>query len=259
MPAYLLRLFGRPLARYLSKPSKHYAPVAMMPARHMAAMLLPGDVLLIEGSSRVSVAIKYLTQSTWSHAALYLGAEARAKTGHDMPMFIEADMQEGVRLVPLTRYEHAHTRICRPLGLSPDDVQRLIADALTHIGQTYDLRNLFDLARYLLPTPPVPTHWRRRMIALGSSDPTKAICSSLIATLFQNIRYPILPDIEQVPEEHPGRDAFCAEILHIRSSSLYAPRDFDISPYFQIIKPDLPAGFDYRTLRWDEPYELKRK
>ncbi len=225
----------------------------------MASTLLPGDVLLIEGSSRVSVAIKYLTQSTWSHAALYLDAEARQKTGHDLPMLIEADMQEGVRLVPLTKYEHVHTPICRPLGLAPDDVQRLIADALTHVGQTYDLRNLFDLARYLLPTPPVPTHWRRRMIALGSGEPTKAICSSLIATLFQNIRYPILPDIEYIPEEHPGGDACCAEILHIRNSSLYAPRDFDISPYFQIIKPELPAGFDYRSLRWDELYELKRK
>jgi hypothetical protein len=90
------------------------------------------------------------------------------------------------------------------------------------------------------------------MIALGSGDPTKAICSSLIATLFQALRYPILPEIEHVPEGHPGRDASRAEILHIRSSSLYVPRDFDISPYFQIIKPDLTEDFDYRTLRWGE-------
>ena len=33
----------------------------------LMACLQPGDVLLVEGQTRVSVAIKYLTQSTWSH------------------------------------------------------------------------------------------------------------------------------------------------------------------------------------------------
>ena len=41
------------------------------------------------------------------------------------------------------------------------------------------------------------------------------------------------------------------EILYIRHHSLYAPRDFDISPYFQIIKPAIESGFDYRSLTWD--------
>ena len=43
------------------------------------------------------------------------------------------------------------------------------------------------------------------------------------------------------------------EILHIRHHSLYTPRDFDVSPYFAIIKPTLVAGFDYHTLQWDPP------
>lgn len=34
--------------------------------------------------------------------------------------------------------------------------------------------------------------------------------------------------------------------------SLYAPRDFDISPYFAVVKPTLQAGLDYRRLAWDE-------
>jgi len=33
----------------------------------LTACLQAGDVLLVEGQTRVSVAIKYLTQSTWSH------------------------------------------------------------------------------------------------------------------------------------------------------------------------------------------------
>ena len=40
------------------------------------------------------------------------------------------------------------------------------------------------------------------------------------------------------------------EILHIRSSSLFTPRDFDISPYFRIIKPMIESGFDPHHLHW---------
>jgi hypothetical protein len=40
------------------------------------------------------------------------------------------------------------------------------------------------------------------------------------------------------------------EILEIRHSSLYAPRDFDISPYFELVKPTVRNGFDYRAMRW---------
>ena len=63
------------------------------------------------------------------------------------------------------------------------------------LAAPYDLRNILDLLRYFFPTPPVPVRWRRRMIAFGSGDPTRAICSSLIAQAFQGIQYPILPKI----------------------------------------------------------------
>ena len=43
-----------------------------------------------------------------------------------------------------------------------------------------------------------------------------------------------------------------AELLHIRNYALYVPRDFDISPYFDIVKPNLHHGFDYRKLHWAE-------
>jgi hypothetical protein len=40
------------------------------------------------------------------------------------------------------------------------------------------------------------------------------------------------------------------EILEIRHSSLYAPRDFDISPYFEVVKPTIVRGFDYTKMHW---------
>ncbi|MNT80823.1 hypothetical protein D3C72_2203430 [compost metagenome] len=40
------------------------------------------------------------------------------------------------------------------------------------------------------------------------------------------------------------------QILHVRHHSLYTPRDFDVSPYFQVVKPTLEAGFDHHRLAW---------
>jgi len=59
----------------------------------------------------------------------------------------------------------------------------ILALSVERIGYAYDLKNIIDLLRYLLPLP-VPRRWRRRLIALGSGDPSRAICSALIADAF---------------------------------------------------------------------------
>ncbi len=206
-------------------------------------------MILVEGDRRISVAIKYLTQSTWSHAALYVG-DALGETHGPGPHYIEADLTEGVRAVGVSGLSGLHVRICRAVGLSEPDRGRVIDYAAQRIGHRYDLKNVLDLARYLLPTPPVPVRLRRRMIALGSGDPTRAICSTMIAQAFQSVRYPILPEIEVVPASRPGCDDCVREIHHIRHHSLFAPRDFDISPYFEVVKPRLEVGFDYARIEW---------
>lgn len=241
---------GRWLARYLSRPDRRYVPLATASAERLVAALRPCDVVLVEGNSRISTAIKFLTNSTWSHAALYLGTGPFAGRFADQHVLIEADLIEGVRLVPLTLYAQANTRICRPLHLTPDDQASVIAAALARLGHRYDLKNVIDLARYFLPVPPVPVRWRRRMLALGSGEPTRAICSTFLAQLFQDVRYPILPRLERRPIGDPDCNTCYDEVLHIRHHSLFAPRDFDISPYFGIVKPLVDPGFDYRALKW---------
>jgi hypothetical protein len=109
---------------------------------------------------------------------------------------------------------------------------------------------LWDLARYLLPTPPVSQRWRRRMLSLGSGDPTRAIYSTLIAQAFQSVHYPILPIISTVSKDSPDGPLCVDEILQLRHHSLFAPRDFDVSPYFQVVKPSLAQGIDFHELRW---------
>lgn len=236
---------GRTIVRYLEKPARGYEPFFHSNFEHLRRLLRPGDVLLVEGQSHLAGVIKYLTHSTWSHAALYVGPIAGRTTPRGEPhVLVESNIREGVVSVPLSRYARCHTRICRPIGLCPEDFEKVCAFALDRIGMNYDLRNFIDLGRYLIPLP-IPQRWRRRMVALGSGSPTKFICSALIAGAFQSVRYPILPKITEL-----GSKAARRELLAIRQSTLYMPRDFDISPYFSIIKPTIELGFDYKNLHW---------
>lgn len=232
---------GRNLARFLQKQTRGYMLMAVASAARMRACLRPGDVVLVEGDRRISGAIKYLTQSTWSHAAMFVGDGE----GRDL---IEADLRDGVRFIPLDSLLHLNLRICRPVGLTDADRMRVLDHMRASLGRQYDLKNVWDLARYLLPQPPVPKRFRRRMLSLGSGDPTRAICSTVIAEAFEAVRYPILPMIQTSTE-----NAVTREIFHIRHHSLYAPRDFDVSPYFAVIKPTIEGGFDYRAVQWAEP------
>jgi len=247
----MFQSLGRALAAFLTRPDPKHQPIATSEPEVLLPALRRGDVLLVEGSSRVSSAIKYLTQSTWSHAALYVGeAMPPGHQGKLTPSLLEADMRDGVRLVALEHYAQFHTRICRPVGLKVADIDTLIDYAKTKVGHQYDLKNIIDLLRYLVPTPPVPQRWRRRLIALGSGDPTQAICSSLIAKTFQSVRYPILPVVKKSRYGDPAIARLGDEVLHIRHHSLFTPRDFDVSPFFEIVKPRLAAGFDPYALIW---------
>ena len=238
---------GQVLARYLLKPEAGYEPFTPSEADALRAVLRPGDVLLVEGNNHISGVIKYLTQSTWSHAALYVGpiGDRTAPNGEPL-VLVEANIGQGVVAAPLSKYVRFHTRICRPVGLTEDDAARVCAYATERIGFDYDVKNILDLMRYLMPLP-VPQRWRRRLMALGSGHPTRIICSALIAQAFANVRYPILPKVTTVESEQARE-----EILEIRHSSLYAPRDFDISPYFEVVKPTILKGFDYHAMAWTD-------
>lgn len=253
----LLDRLGRRLADRLQSQTSGYEPYTPSDPETLARTLRPGDILLVEGNQKVSAAIKYLTQSTWSHAALFVGDAApltidqAALPAAERPQLIEVNLGEGCVAVPLTKYRTYNTRICRPIGLTPEDRDTVLTFMVSRLGLKYDMKNITDMLRYFLPTPPIPVRWRRRMIAFGSGDPTRAICSTLIAEAFETIRYPILPDVMRAPGHAAATSTYSRdEILHIRHHSLYTPRDFDLSPYFEIVKPTLKYGFDYKRLEW---------
>jgi hypothetical protein len=249
-----LQYLGRRLAQFLAKPRERNSHIPTSPWGLLAATLRKGDVVLVEGSSRFSSAIKYLTQSTWSHAALYVGdALGEPPPGQEPLQLVDVDVVQGVRTIPLSAFAGLHTRICRPVGLGEAELDALVGFMLARRGTTYDLKNILDLARYFVRTPPLPGSMRRRALALGSGEPTKAICSTLLAQAFESIRYPILPEVELVDADSAGARRARREILHIRHHSLYAPRDFDVSPFFQIVKPRIDQGFDHRVMEWRIP------
>jgi hypothetical protein len=243
----LLDWIGERVARQLQKPTSGYEPYAAARPELVAMTIRPADVLLVEGPrSKINSAIRYLTQSTWSHSAMYVGLGAGLGERNGEPLvLVEAELGKGVIASPLSKYDTFNTRICRPVGLTPEDRVDVIRFVTERIGYSYDLKNIIDLMRFFLPNPPVPARWRRRMIALGSGEPTRAICSTLIAEAFEAVGYPILPEVRRVD------DVSRKEILHIRHHSLYAPRDFDISPFFAVVKPTIETGFDYKKMQWD--------
>ena len=252
----LLDRLGDWVAKRLQQETSGYEPYTPSDPETLERSLRPGDVLLVEGNQNISAAIKYLTQSTWSHAALYVGHALPAPDdGSERLQLIEVNLGEGCVATPLTKYQTYNTRICRPVGLTGDDRRAVVSFMISKLGLKYDTRNIIDMLRYFMPTPPVPVRWRRRMLSFGSGDPTRAICSSLIAQAFQSIQYPILPEITRVKGQMSAASAYSQqEILHIRHHSLFAPRDFDLSPFFRIVKPTLEHGFDYKNLHW-EPNE----
>ncbi|ARU56216.1 hypothetical protein OLMES_2143 [Oleiphilus messinensis] len=218
----------------------------------------PGDVILIEGRSRVSEVIKLITQSRWSHAAIYIGkihdiehpmSRQRIKSFYDgqpdVQLIIESELGLGTIVRPLSVYDRDHIRVCRPRDLTYRDAQKIINYAVSKLGNDYDVRQIFDLARLLFPWTVMPRRWRSSLFTRHPGKNTKTVCSTMIAEAFASVQYPILPLVKRSGERNYR--------YYRRNPKLCTPSDFDYSPYFDIIKypfahlSDSPA---YRQLPW---------
>jgi len=218
-----------------------------------------GDVLLVEGRTRVSHVIKSITNSPWTHSVLYIGrldeirdeslqekvSEYYQGESHEQ-LIIESMLGEGTIINPVTKYKNEHLRICRPKGLSRSDRQQVIAFSLSQLGYEYDVRHLFDLARFLFPYGIFPRRWRSTLFQQYAGRSTRNVCSYMMGEAFGSVNFPILPVAER------GEDGSLK--LYKRNPRLFTPKDFDYSPYFDIIKypyfglDDIAA---YRGLPWD--------
>lgn len=222
--------------------------------------LRPGDVLLVEGRSNVSEIIKSITQSMWTHSFFYIGRlhdvddpmlrDHIQKYRHCSPdeqLIIEAVLGKGIIVSSIDSYEGEHLRICRPRGITRADSQSVIEYAINQLGTDYNVRQIMDLARFMFPYWFLPKRWRSTLFEHNAGKPTKTVCSTMMAEAFTKVRFPIIPVIYQDKE---------GQLKLIRNNSkLITPRDFDHSPYFDVIKYPV-LDFDelgiYRKLPWDQ-------
>lgn len=221
--------------------------------------ILPGDVLLIEGNQRISKYIKSITHSIWTHASIYIGRlhsiedpetqKIVSENFHGLSgdqLLVDTLVGQGTFIRSIKEYEGRHIRICRPVGISPLDVQKVIRFVVAHVGHCYNTRHFFDLACFLITNRWfVPRRWRTTFLRKHPpSQTTEDICSVMIAEAFLSVEFPILPVVRQGQEK--------VEMIH-RDPQLFTPTDFDYSPFFSIIKYPLfhyDTAVDYKDLPW---------
>ena len=229
--------------------------------------LKPCDILLVEGRTRISDVIRWVTNSPWTHAALYMGRihdiedPELAKIVNDHykgdpgdRLVIESLIGHGTIVRNLRVYEKEHLRICRPSRLSLKDSRLVIRYAISRLGVDYDVRQIFDLLRFLFPWFILPRKWRSSLFESKAGRSTKTVCSTMIAEAFAFVQFPILPLIKQSDNDDVQ--------LFRRNPKLCTPSDFDYSPYFEIIKypfVDFRHDRDYHLLPWNGSSELSEE
>lgn len=274
----LRRAITRQFTLLLTKPLKNYTPRFPNDLSELTRHIKKGDILLVEGEQRVSEVIKYLTQSSWSHSAIYIGDELirrnhpqlgqlRAVFGDEVShLLVEALVETGVVVSPLSKYINFNIRVCRPHQLRKEHIQLILDDVISQLGHSYDMQNVFDLARYFFPVSLVPRRFRRKALHFGSGLPTQAICSGMLAAAFDKVGFPIIPQVVAQRLDEAARrtwlhrvtlrstDPQARLVFRRRHHTLITPRDFDLSPYFEIVKFNVIESrrFDYSQIVWDE-------
>lgn len=218
----------------------------------------PTDLILIEGRSKISEIISTVTRSPWTHAAIYIGkyydyrgtkyadlVNTNYSGALDEPLIVESMLGKGTIISKLSVYKGYHIRLCRPKDLAIQDQEKIIDFALSQVGNQYSLKEIFDLLRFFLPFKLLSRDLKAKLFSKKAGSNTKMVCSSMLASAFQSVQYPIMPMISN--DKDRG-----VELIK-RNPSLITPKDFDHSPYFEIIKyPIIAIGekADYRQLPW---------
>jgi hypothetical protein len=165
-------------------------------------------------------------------------------------MLVEADTEEGVIAAPLSKYRDYNIRICRPFGISTRDLALVEAEIIRHLGKRYDHHNILDLALLLLPPSLNPFKKRTIQACLGGCSEYEVICSGMIARAFQQVGYPIVPALVPASDWRSTTKNPYGSQLVLRHYSQIVPRDFALSPNFEIVKYNIigMGEFDYKSI-----------
>jgi len=263
----IVKRFHHAIMRRLESPVKGYQQRIYNNFENLYKHIRKGDLVLIEGRSKMSRIIKLFTNSHWSHNAIYVGDELIKKNrpfrekylsefGDDAKhLVIEAFAGKGVIASPIRKYYDYNIRVCRPYGISPTDLRTVMEAVIGNLGKRYDEKNIIDIALMLLPSWMNPYKKRSMKACLGNCNDFQVICSGMVAQAFQNVGYPIIPVLKPTEEDQKTlKKNPYGEKLVMRHYSQVLPRDFDLSPNFEIVKFNIIAGgkFEYKSFSWDD-------
>ncbi len=264
--------FAEWLVSRITRPRLEYRRYVFNDPEKLKSRIRPGDVVLVDGDQRVSQVVKYLTMSPWSHSAIFVGsrflrdpaerAETRRRFGQESRyLIVEALVDQGVVVSPLIKYIDFNIRICRPVGLTPAQIKTVLDEVVARMGFRYDRRNILDLFRFLVPLRLIPMRLREDALHFGSGKETETICSSFLAEAFARVGLTILPlhirrqavrrgKLRERVFGRPTRSAYSG-FLKARHPSLCVPQDFDLSPYFDVVKFNAREAIRFPYVRED--------
>jgi hypothetical protein len=257
--------FRKWLLRRLEREQPCYQQRILNDMDRLRETIRPGDVVLVEGRSDMSRIIKLFSSSHWSHVALYVGdrlirpehpdhaAYRKRFRAQGQHLVVEAFSGDGVIVAPLAKYRDFNIRICRPYGISAEDRRRVIHEVTGNIGRRYDDRNILEIAKMAAYSALNPGSRRSYSACIGGCNEFEVICSGMIAKAFQKVGYPIIPALKPLPRGALERTSNpYGAVLFMRHFSQILPRDFDLSPNFEVIKFNIIGhAFNYREL-WQE-------
>jgi len=254
------------ILKKLEKPRRSYEQRVYNNLDKLYSVIKPGDLVLVEGQSEMSRIIKLFTTSHWSHVAMYVGKALidpdykdrdsyLKRYGKDSNhMLVEAFSGKGVIASPLKKYKDYNIRICRPYGIIESDLNHVIEQVIDRLGMHYDDQNIKAIALMILQTLWRPNIKHTIQACMGNCNDYQVICSGMIAQAFQSVGYPIVPAL--IPKAE--KDGFSTKNpygagLIMRHYSQITPKDFDLSPNFEVIKFNIigTSRFDYKSL-WIE-------
>jgi hypothetical protein len=219
----------------------------------LSQQLRPGDVLLIDGRSPLDETLKTVASSRWSRVALYLGRmhqiadpALRRQLSEYLPchpdtgLILQARLDSGVTLQPLTALAQEHLRICRPRGLREAAVETVLRHAISHLGVGAP-RSWFAVITLLLPWGLLPRRWRCSVFAALAGSLLRQLVGTPVGDAFAFVQFPVLPLVKARQGD--------GSRLYSRQPGIYFAADFDHSPYMDVVKYPFVDQLDNSRVR----------
>ena len=219
----------------------------------LRSVIRPCDVLLVSGHSTVDRTLKVIGDSRYARAVLYVGRlhdvadpALRALLADytpcepDTQLVIDARLERGLIVEPLSALEGRQMRVCRAQGLIDSEAQDVMRYAISRIGagggQSWGALGLLGM----MPWRWLPLLWRTRIYRRWAGELIKALSGTVVADAFSFVQFPVMPLVKE--------DGSGARLLRLQPRAVTAA-DFDHSPYFEIIKApfqltEIPKGVD---------------